>query len=322
MKLWHRILRRWRASVMALALLGFFAVPTQAADPSLTIGYVPVLGLTPALVASSLGIYAKEGLNVHLAAFASGPALYQAMAGGRVQMAYAGVPALLEWGSRGLQVKAVANVEDGTFDLMARRGYHGAIAGATIGDVGPGSGQDVMLRGFLLPAHHLALSKVSVRYLPLSDMLGALSSGQLDMALLGAPQSTLARLKGATVVASVPDPGFILLATQKLIQAEPQVVAKVVQAHIEAIAYVHRHPAAAAAILAKDLNIPAVVTAKGRTESPTKIVEIGLKTMHFNATFAASDFSLYQKMNQQLVKLGLTQHLVKVRSFFDLHWLH
>lgn len=322
MNLWHRMRSHWKSLLVSTILFLsplLLSLPSQAAMPKLTIGYVPVLGLTPALVARSLGLYRKEGLNVRLVAFESGPALYQAMAGGRVQMAYAGVPALLEWGSRGLQVQAVAKVEDGVFNLVARKGYHGPIRGSVVGDVGQGSGQDVMLRGFLLPSHHLATRQVKLRYLPQSDMLGALASGQLGMALLGAPLSTLAVLKGARVVASVRDPGFILLATRKLITSRPKIVAEVIRAHRLAINYVNHHPQQAADILAKALQVPAV-TAPGVRDSAAKVVLIGLRTLHFSANFTAADFSLYQKMNQRLVRLDLTQHTVHIKRFFDLHW--
>lgn len=307
------------AAGMVLAGLGA-PLPAQAAEPSLTVGYVPVLGLSPALLANSLGIYQQEHVRVRLVSFPAGPALYQAMAGGRVQMAYAGVPALIEWASRGLPVQAVAKVEDGTFSLLAAKGYHGPLRGASIGDAGEGSGQDVMLRGFLLPRHHLAPTAVKVRYLPQSDMLPALAGRQIDMALVGAPLSTLGVLRGDRVVAWTRDPGFVLLATKSFIQHDPRVVTAMIEAHRRAIAYINRHPAQAAAILARDLKVPAVTTAHG-VVSPAAIVERGLKGMHFSALFTPQDFQLYRTMDQRLWRLKLIAHPVNIRPYFNFRWI-
>ncbi len=316
-------IRRLAALVLTAGVgIGGFAGPlaAHAAQPSLTVGYVPVLGLSPALLAKSLGIYQKEQLNVRLVSFPSGPTLYQAMAGGRVQMAYAGVPALIEWASRGLPVQAVAKVEDGTFSLLAAKGYHGTIRGATIGDAGQGSGQDVMLRGFLLPHRRLAPSSVKVRYLPQSDMLSALAGRQIDMALLGAPLTTMGELEGDRVVAWTRDPGFVLLARSSFIKQDPKIVGEMIRAHRLAIAYIHRHPVQAAAILARDLKVPAVRTAHGLI-SPTAIVQRGLKGLRFSALFTAQDFKLYRTMDQRLARLGLISHPVNIRPFFDFRWI-
>ena len=93
-----------------------------------------------------------------------------------------------------------------------------------------------------------------------------------------------------------------------------------VRAHRLAIAYINNHPAQAAAILARDLSVPAIKTAKGLV-SPAAIVRQGLKTLHFSALFTAQDFKLYRAMDQRLAHLGLIAHAVNIQPFFNLRWV-
>lgn len=274
---------------------------------TIRIGYVKILAEAPAIVGKDEGIFKKDGLNAKFYSFSNGPALYKAMAAKQIDIGYAGVPQAVAWASRGMNLKVIAKVEDGKFGLIAKKTAPEQTVkdfrGKSIAAVSPGSGDDLLLRGFLLPSAGLTAKDVKIQVVPQANMEGAVNAGDVDGAFLGDPFLTYARLRGAKVIKTTRDPGLAVIARGDLIKNNAGIIKKFIKGHEDSIKFLNDNAKKANQDLAKAFNI-APVKADGKTYTPSQVIAAARKEMTFGAQFTASDLSFYQKLTDADYKLG------------------
>ncbi len=290
------------------------------ADNTVRIGYVKILGEAPAIIGQEEGIFQKDGLNAKFFAFSDGPSLYKALASKQIDIGYAGIPQAVAWASRGMDIKVVAKVENGKFGLIAKRTAPeqkvADFRGKSVASVGTGSGNDLLLRGFLLPAAGLTQNDVKIETVPQANMEATVNAGNVNAAFLGDPFLTYASLRNDKIIATTPDPGFVAIARNSFIQDEPNVMKKFIQAHNDSINFLNNDSNQANNDLAKAFNI-APITTGSKTYTPVQIITEARKEMKFASQITTSDLSFYQKLADADFKLGYISNKFQINTIID-----
>jgi NitT/TauT family transport system substrate-binding protein len=325
-KLWMRFSAlRLGLSILAIGLAAVAAMIPRAsaastAQSTVRVGYVKVLGLAPAFIAKDEKFFGQNGIHAEFFGFATGPDLYKALAANQLDIGFAGIPQAVAWAARGMRIQVVAQVSSGHFGLVT---YPGAkektvaeFRGKTIAAVAPGSGDDVLLRAFLLPSAKLTPADVHIEVLQQSNMIAALHAHMVDAAFMGDPFLTSALLRGFRLVGETPDPGFIVLGPDSFIDSHRQVVRRFLLADEEAVRFIRRQPAKAAADLAANFNV-APIHAGGKTYSPAAIIARALHDMKFATAITKNDVAFYQRLANAVASLGYIPGHFNVSSIID-----
>lgn len=179
-----------------------------------------------------------------------------------MDIAYAGIPAAVNWGSRGANVKVIAKVDAGKFGLLVRPGSGiedpAALKGKKLGNVAKGSGVDLLVRGFLLPEANLTNQNTQLVEMQMPNMEQSIRSGSVDAAVAGEPFLTFAELRGLKVIKELPDPAIVVVARADFLKQHPDVVKKFMQGHVAAIQYLNQNQQATARILANAFQVPEI----------------------------------------------------------------
>lgn len=308
------------AAVATAPLAAQAAAKSSPAPATVRVGYVKVLGLAPAFIAKDEGFFKQEGINAEFFGFATGPDLYKALAANQLDIGFAGIPQAVAWAARGMRIKVIAQVSSGHFGLVT---YPGAKArtvagfrGKTIAAVTPGSGDDVLLRAFLLPSAGLTPNDVHIEVLQQSNMIGALHAHIVDAAFMGDPFLTSALLRGFKLVKETPDPGFIILGPTSFITSHRQTVRQFLHADEMAVRFIQKQPDKAAAALATDFNVAPIQT-KGVRYTPAAIIARALHNMKFQTAITKSDIAFYQRLANAVASLGYIPSHFNVSSIVD-----
>ncbi len=297
---------------------------SKKASQDIKIGYVNLLSMAPAIIAQQKGLMEKQGLKSQYFSFGNGPDLYKALASGKVDIAYAGVPAGVNWASRGAKVKAIAKVDNGKFGLIAgpKSGIQKAtdIKGKKLGTAVTGSGVDLLMRGFLLPETNLTEKDVSLVQMKMPNMVQATKQGTIDGAVAGEPYLTMAELQGVKVVKELPDPAIIVIASDSFLKDHPDEVKKFLKGHIAAIQFINNNKAQASELLAQNFNLPTIKQGN-KTWTAKDIIEKALDRQSFDATITNKDYMFYQKIADADYKLKLISRPFEVKKLFDTSYL-
>lgn len=255
------------ATVCMAAVSGCGGGASAGGDPAspvtLRLGYLPNLTHATAMVAIDRGYLGRAlGSSVTLKAesFNAGPAESEALAGGALDLAYMGpspaVNAFIK--SRGTLVRIVAGMTSGGAALVVRSGAGitsaADLRGKRIATPQLGNTQDVALRTYLA-AHGLHTDPQGggdVRIVPTDNatMLLLFASGQVDGAWV--PEPYASRLvdedQGSVLVdeaALWPGgrfPTAVLVARADFLSAHPDVVQHVIEAQLDAQAWMADNP--------------------------------------------------------------------------------
>lgn len=289
------------------------------------IGYVNLLSMAPAIIAQKQGLMKKQGLNSQYFSFGNGPDLYKALASGKVDVAYAGVPAGVNWASRGAKVKAIAKVDNGKFGLIAgpKSGINtiNDIKGKKLGTAVTGSGVDILMRGFLLPEANLTQKDVSLVQMKMPNMDPAIKQGTIDAAIAGEPYLTMGELQGLKVVKELPDPAIIVIANESFLKAHPDTVKKFIKGHEEAINLINNNKNKASELLATHFNLPKIKQGN-KTWQAKDIIAKALDRQSFAANITAKDYTFYQQIADADYKLKLINKPFDVKKLFDTTYLN
>ena len=271
--------RWWWGATGLLGLLGLLAVaawgwsrrpsPPPAPVPlPLTLGLALQPTGTLALVAADRGHFAAAGLTVQVTACPSGQRAMEALLKGEVAIATtAEVPIVINSFARpDLRVFASLAVMANDAQLVARRdrgvATPGELRGKRIGTQ-RASAVHYFLHLFLL-RHGLLTSDVELVFLPAEQLPAALAAGQVDAISMREPyvSQAIAALGDQAVVFTEPELYWRtehIVTTTALATAQPELLRRVVRALLRAEADVARAPAAAAAVVADRLGVPAAV---------------------------------------------------------------
>ncbi|MCQ6277289.1 ABC transporter substrate-binding protein [Bacillus sp. V3B] len=295
------------------------ATTESSGKPQLNIGYVSILANAPGIVADKQGYFAEK-LDVQMYGFNSGPELFQALAAGELDVAYAGVPALVNWASRGLPVKVIAKVSDGKIGVVV--GEESSITsvdelkGKVIAGVKSGSGVDLITRGEILPKARLSDKDLSIQEFQQANIEAALDSNQVQAGILNEPFLTYALLHGKKQIAEENDPALVVMASEEALQNKSEAVRTFMNIHQSTIQYLNENQEEANQVLVDVFNIGAVgdlpadqVMAKAREK------------MDFNWKFTNDNFTYYQQLADTANDLGYVKQEVDVKSLFDLSFV-
>ncbi|GAF06387.1 ABC transporter substrate-binding protein [Paenibacillus pini] len=198
------------------------------------VGYVNLIAAAPAIIAKEKKLLDKQGLKAEFFSFANGPDLYKALSSGKLDIAYAGMPAAINWSSRGAEFKIIAKVDQGKNGLFTKESSDikqaSDLKGKKLGNLVKGSGVDYLIRAVLLPEAQLNDQSVTLVQLETANMETAVTNGTIDAAVAGEPFLTFAELRGLKVVEELPDPAFVVLGSNAFLKDHSDAAKKFIQA--------------------------------------------------------------------------------------------
>ncbi|MBC7084851.1 MAG: ABC transporter substrate-binding protein [Methanomethylovorans sp.] len=194
--------------------------------------------------------------------FPSGAPEMTSMLSGNLDVAYVGAAPFISALSEGLDAKIVAAVQVQGSDLVVRTSVPyetpDDLKGLKIATFPPGTIQDTLLRNWLKINNIDPDKDVTIVPMTPADAVTAISAGQVDAVFLPHPSPTEIKEKGygRTVVKSgeiMPNHACcVVVVSGNLIKNHPEVVAKIVETHVNATEYNKEHPDEAAQIYAAD----------------------------------------------------------------------
>lgn len=262
----HRLL-------LLLCLLAACASPAPDAGPATTsaaaerpkvrLGFFPNLTHAPALVGVELGLFERaldSKATLETSVFNAGPSTVEAILSGALDVAYIGPnPTLNAYlRSRGEAVRVIAGASSGGAALVVAPGIEksGDLVGKVLASPQLGGTQDVALRIWLTQqGHKVALQGGDVQILPQENAqtLETFRTGKVAGAWLPEPWvSRLVRDAGAKILVDErtlwPGGRFVtthLIVRTAWLEANPDLVDRILDAHLDALQVIEREPAKA-----------------------------------------------------------------------------
>lgn len=296
---------RFRA---ALGLLLLTALPAHAQQATtLRLGYFPNLTHAPALVGLERGTFKKALGSVKLDAkqFVSGTTLSEAFAAGQIDVAYIGPGPAINAAGRGMPIVFLAGASEAGAVLIARKDStiqsYKDLGGRNIAVPSLGNTQDISLRHLLKDNNLRTKSEggtVTITPVPPADMQTVFGSKQADAALVPEPWGALLEAQGHRLIGSEKTvwrggayPTTILIANAKFAQANPALIAAMVKANADAVAYLNASPAAAQVTVNTQLN-----KLTGARLDPRALQRAFSRT-HFTTVLNLDALNEYAKLN-------------------------
>lgn len=296
------------ATVLALGTMG-----AQAQDSvELEIGYMPILPISQLFVAVEEGWLDDAGIEPQLVQFQNGPAMVQALLAGQLDVAYLGIGPAMVARARGADIKVVASniVEQISIVALGElapyfEGDHATAFQRFAEDHGrkpvittfpAGSVPETVFQFWLRQQLGVDPSEVEIVFQGAAQVQQALLTGAVDGAAILEPvvSIVLDRDDEAVVVASGSDlfpnqPGAVLAVRAETIEASPDAVSALVEAHARATDLLRTDPVRASRSAVQYVGggrlDPAIVTAaiersqSGFVADPNVIVA-GTQVMH------------------------------------------
>lgn len=285
------MLKTWKTAAAAVALALVTAAATPAARAAealkLEIGYIPILAAAPLFVLEGEGWAKKEGFELKLTRFESGPAGIQALAAGKIDMLYAGVAPVIVAKSKGVDVAVVANSGMEEMTVVSRGPLADASDGvpaadafkaffakngrkAKIGTQPPGSVPNTTLQHWLTKMAKVDPALVEIVPMGIEKTQQALMAGALDAATIREPTVTIVRQADpkSAIMALGGDmfpqqPGTVVAAHGTVIKNHPDALTRLIALHVKAVDTVTSNPKRTAELaneyLGKGLVEPAVL---------------------------------------------------------------
>ena len=254
-----------RALVITVILFAVAHGSVCAAD-KLRIAYVsPSISMSAPWIAKELGILAKYDLSAEILLITGSPRLVQALIAGDVDLAFAGVTALIRARLRGADVAilgAAANLSGQKF-MVSRNSKIRRLEdakGSTIGISQYGSEADTFGRNALLKVG-LRPDKDAV-FLQLGghpQVAAAMAAGKLEAGVLGGLAALTAERSGARVITTAVDlnilsPSGTFAMTRGTIQRKRSVAERLMRSFVEAVHYLKTNRSGSVTLLQKYLG--------------------------------------------------------------------
>ncbi|GAA4052403.1 ABC transporter substrate-binding protein [Nonomuraea soli] len=261
-----------RTVVAALALMTAAACGSATESPGgsagstakeVRLGYFPNITHSTALVGTEKGLYAKHlGVPVKTSTFNAGPAAIEAIFSGAIDATYIGPnPAINAWAkSKGEAIKIVAGSASGGVYLVTKPEINGVadLKGKKIATPQLGNTQDVALRYWLkqngLNTDTKGGGDVHIVPQENAQTLQTFATGDIDGAWVPEPFASRLVLesKGKILLDERelwPGKQFVithLIVRQAWAKENPDLLKKLIEAHVEATKFINDDPAAAA----------------------------------------------------------------------------
>jgi NitT/TauT family transport system substrate-binding protein len=295
----------------------------------LRIGYFANVTHAPALVGLQEGIFAKDiDAKITTQLFNAGPATIEALTAGAIDAAFIGPsPSINSYiQSAGRSVRIVAGATTGGAALVVKSDITrpADLKGKTIATPQLGNTQDVALRSWLegegFTTDTTGGGDVKITPTDNALTLSLFQQGKVDGAWLPEPWvSRLVEDAGATVLVDEADlwkngafPTTVLVVNADFLAKHPQTVTQLVQADVDAIAWLNGHKSTAASAINDKLKAD---SGKGLSDA---VLARSLEHVTFSADPQAQTYN-------QLVQHGLaagTQKKGSIDGLFDLRLLN
>src|SRR5258706_6123739 len=252
------------AAVFFAALFCLSAAPAGAAE-RVRVAYSAISGaMGPLWVASDLGLFARQGLDVQLLYIGGGSVVTQALIGGDVQFVRLGASAVMQASLRGADLKMIANtINRLVFSLMAKPEIKapGDLKGKKIGVTRLGGSTDFAL--------DLALKKWNLRRGAdvavlqtggMPQLLGAILAGSVDAGVISPPTNLSAAKMGLRELVDFSDlpifyPNSPLATTQSFLEKNRGVALRFLRGYVDGIHRVKTDREAAPKIYSKATKV-------------------------------------------------------------------
>jgi NitT/TauT family transport system substrate-binding protein len=261
----HRLLG---FAALAWACL-FGAVPAQAV--TLQVGYIPIMPMAQLFVMEGEGWADQAGLNFEFTRFSDGPAIVQALASGKLDIAYVGIGPAMVARASGIDLRVVAsNVTEqvafigrGDFASTFQNAENAAAAfkhfheeagrPVRIATLPAGSVPHAVLRYYLEREAGVDMADVEIVGMGADKVQHALLSGAVDAASIMEPILTVVQQRdpSAKVLARggemLPNqPGAVVVVRQEVIAEYREAVQDLVELHLRATDLIKNDPKRAA----------------------------------------------------------------------------
>ncbi len=222
------------------------------------------LGYGPLWVASKMGFFERQGLDVELVVIRASDVGIQALAGGSLEIAGSASDAPIAAVEKGLDLVMVGGIINGlSQSIMAAKKFktYSDLRGATFGAISLTSGVTFALRQ-VLKAKGLEYPR-DYKLLVIGgtpQTYAALLSGQIDAAALSLPVNYAAEEQGFNEIGRFVDviPNYqlaALSARRSWAEKNRPVMVRVMKAMAQTMRWLHQNKDAAAEFLAKEMNL-------------------------------------------------------------------
>ncbi|WP_214318884.1 ABC transporter substrate-binding protein [Nonomuraea sediminis] len=264
--------RRVLAALAASALVSLVAAcgggstsGTSEKAKEVRLGFFPNITHATALIGTEKGLYAKHlGVPVKTSTFNAGPAAVEAIFSGAIDATYVGPnPAINAWAkSKGKAIKIIAGAASGGVYLVVKPGINSVedLKGKKIATPQLGNTQDVALRYWLqskgLKTDTQGGGDVHIVPQENAQTLQTFATGQIDGAWVPEPFASRLVIESKGKILQDerelwPNKQFVitqLIVRQDWANANPDLVKKLLEAHVEATKFINDDPAAAAQV--------------------------------------------------------------------------
>jgi ABC-type nitrate/sulfonate/bicarbonate transport system substrate-binding protein len=222
------------------------------------------LSYGPLWVASKMGFFEREGLEVPIVTMRGSPLTIQALTADSISIANATVDTLINAYEKGADIAMIGGLINGLgLSMIGGRPYktYADLRGTTIGTQTLTSGTGFALR-LVLKVHGLEYPR-DYKLLNIggaSDRYQALTSGQISAAPVGVPLDLVARQQGFNVIGYFADdqPNFqfnVYIAKRSWAEKNRPLIVRFMKAMVSTMRWMADHREAACAYLTKEMAI-------------------------------------------------------------------
>ena len=245
--------------ILVIAFIAWIAMGTVSAgwfdflgggnSNKVTIGYLPSDHDSALFVADQQGLYKEKGIETELVQFNNGGDLMTAMASGKVDIGYVGISPVLSSVEKGVPVKIIsaAQNEGSGVIVSSNSGINSAadLNGKNVATPGEASIQYVLLN-ILLKNNGLSIDKVNSSAMKTPSINDAIKSNTLDAGVTFQPFVSSSEADGNKVLMnssqiSPNHPCCVVVASQDLIDKNPDLVKNITAIHENATNYINEN---------------------------------------------------------------------------------
>ena len=249
-----------------------------AKTTQVTVGIIPIVDVAPLYLGQKQGFFSERGIDLKMELAQGGAAIVPGVVSGQFQFGFSNTTSLMLAQTKGVPIKSVVNgvatngkvgadvtgvvVKKDSSVKSAKDLVGKKVAVNTLRNIGDTTVRETVRKDGGDP------TKVEFVELPFDQMPAAVEAGQVDAAWMGEPAMTMAKGKGARVVASPfaeTDPKLTVatyFTSTKVLQESPDLVKKFTEAMTESLTYASEHPDEARQILTTYTKIDAKVVEK------------------------------------------------------------